>query len=348
MFFDKGKRRQVYIAITSLGLMAFLWFSGLLLFSESKEEKPRRVAVLMSGESRRERLVGLQQGLTELGFRDGRSIVYQVASAGENRQQLAELAGELVQTEPEVLVVLGGLEADAAQHAIERRHKGSDGTIRVVFAGVASAAARGLYQHPQQSNQITGVENLDAELSGKRLEYFKYLLPSLKKIGIVYEPGIIPSEQGLRFAQEAAALLGLDVITYPVRSSDDLLALETTVLPGACDGLLLMPSFIIESGVETFYRFAIHKKIPVFGLRVKDASAHYFASFGPNVYHQGRQAARLVAKVLKQSTPENIPVETPDRVELVINLHMARQLGLTLTPEQLHYADQVVGRTAND
>ncbi|SDF80318.1 ABC transporter substrate-binding protein [Sporolituus thermophilus] len=338
------KKKYIYIIMAILGLVFLACFALTALFSDRTEEKPRRVAVLMSGESRRGKLLGLQQGLAELGFMEGNHIVYQIVSAGENRLRLAELAWDLVRAEPDVVVALGGLEVDAAQQAVERRYKETGRTVGVVFAGVASATSRGLYQNPQQPRYITGVENLDAELSGKRLEYFKHLVPSLKKVGVVYEPGIVPSEQGVKFAQEAAQLLGVEVVKYPVRSPYDLLALETTLLPDACDGLLLMPSFMIESGGEVLYRLSLVKKIPVFGLRVKDASTYYFASFGPHVYHQGRQAARLVAKMLKQSSAEDIPVETPDRVELVINVDIARRIGVKLTPAQLHYADQLVGK----
>jgi putative ABC transport system substrate-binding protein len=337
-----------YLAITILTILFFGLLFGAILFPPEQGEKPRRVAVLMSGESRRERLLGLHYGLEELGFTEGKNVVYQVVSAGEKRQKLQALAWEIVKSEPDVLVALGGLEADAAQQAVERKQRETGRSVPVVFAGVASAAARGLYQNPQKPNQITGVENLDAELAGKRLEHFKRLVPGLKRVGVVYEPGIIPSEQGLAFAREDAPLLGLEVINYPVRSGEDVQALETTVLPGACDGLLLMPSFIIESGVKSFYRLSADKKIPVMGLRIKNASVYYFSSFGPNVFRQGQQAARLVAKILRETPLKDIPVETPDQVELVINLDIARGMGLILTPEQLQYADQLVGGTGDD
>lgn len=347
-FLGNVMNKWIFLAMLILIALFFSFPANTTLFPVEKMEKSSRVSVLMSGESRRERFVGLRHGLEGLGFTEGKNVVYQVASAGENRQKLKFLAREIVEAEPDVIVVLGGLEAEAVQQILERRQKEAGRSVPVVFAGVASSAARGLYKNPQQPYQITGVENLDAELSGKRLEHFKRLIPGLTKVGVVYEPGIIPSEQGVVFAQQAAPLLGIEVVKYPVRSSEDVQALETTILPGACDGLMLMPSFIIESGVKTFYRLSADKKIPVMGLRVKDASDYYFASFGPNVYQQGRQAARLVAKILNKSPLEGIPVETPDQVELVINLRIAKRMGLTMTPEQLHYADQLAGRNADD
>ena len=338
-------RQQLYLLITVL-LSTLLIFGVVApLFSQEKPDKPVTVSVLMSGESRRERLAGLQHGLEELGFHEGKQIKFHVVSAGENRQRLGVLAQELVKSNSAVIVVLGGLEADAVQQAELAWQQKTGQSIPVVLAGVASVIARGL-QYNNRQPQLTGVENLDAELTGKRLEYVTLLLPQAKRVGIVYEPGIIPSEQGLLIAQQVAPHLGLEILEFPVRSGDDLLALETLLSPSSCDGLLLMPSFIIESAVKTFYRLSVHHKIPVFGLRVTDASANYFASFGPNVYHQGRQAARLVAKILKHTPVDQIPIETPDRVELVINLDIARQTDIPLTPEQLHYADHLAGRGA--
>lgn len=343
--FSGNSIRLRYILLAAGFPILFLAITTIIFSIDEAKNEPQKIAVLMSGESRRERLTGLQHGLSELGFYDGQQILYLIASAGENRQKLPALAKELIQTKPAAIVALGGLEADAALQAQIEAYKETSHMTPVIFAGVASAAARGLYQNTLPPGQITGIENLEAELSGKRLEYFQKLIPGLKRVGVVYEPGIIPSEQGLRIAQETARLLGLEILVYPIRSSDDIAALETTLQPGACDGLLLMPSFLIESGGENFLHLSLNKKLPVFGLRVQDASANYFASFGPNVYHQGRQTARLAAKILNQAPLSDIPVEVPDRVELVINVEIASQIGLVLTPAQLQYADQLAGRS---
>lgn len=336
----KEEKKQLFVIALSLSLFVIILLLAVLIEPVEKKS-PDNIAILLSGESRRERLTGLKHGLEELGFREHVNVEYDVRSADENRQRLAFLAEKIVQSEPKLIVVLGGLEAEAVLNA-QQKLPGSNGPTPVVLAGVASAAARGLYTNGHPLDHLTGVENLDAELSGKRLEYFKLLLPHLKRVGVIYEPGIIPSEQGLAIAQQAAPFMGLEILKYPVRSADDLLALETTLQPGACDGLLLMPSFIIESGLDIFYQLSLNHKLPVFGLRVKGASDYYFASFGPDVYHQGRQTSRLVAKILKQGFSEAIPVETPDRVEFVINVQISQQLGIKLTPEQLQYADRLI------
>lgn len=330
---------------TIFGLvMLVVLVAGVLLFIPEDLVKPRRIGILISGESRLDKVIGLQDGLRDLGYQEGRNINYTILSAEEDRSRLIHLARQLAAGHPEVIAAPGGLEADAALQVVAESVRKGDRPIPVVFVGVASTEARGLvrsFQNP--AGTATGVDNYDAQLSGKRLQYFVRMFPQIKRIGLVYEPGIIPSEVGVNEALTAAKQLGIETIPVPICSIEHVSTLLDTLRTEKVDGLLLMPSFIIESALEEFRTVSIEGHLPVMGLRVRGADQFYTASFGTTAYQQGRQASRLVNKLLSGQNPGTIPVEVPDRLEVVVNPHLVKQAGLAMSPKQLRFADLVVG-----
>lgn len=290
------------------------------------------VAVLLSDDVRQPKVEGLRAGLADLGYRDGENVRITVVSAKGNRKDLPAAAAELLRLKPAVAVAAGSIEALALQAAGQSQ-------VPIVMMGLASSVESGLVastRHP--GGNITGVDNGHAELAAKRLELLTTLLPQTKRVIALYDPLVVPSRHGLRVAQDAGVRLGLTLIPVAVASRQELLVQLAALQPKAADAILLLSTGIIEASGREIHEASLRTGIPVMGVNENDVDAGVFAAYGSSYQTQGRQAARFVAKLLQGQKAGDLPVETPDSPELVVNLAIARRLGLHPSPVGLAFA----------
>jgi putative ABC transport system substrate-binding protein len=224
--------------------------------------------------------------------------------------------------------------ATAAQMAANR--------IPIVFAGGGDPVGQGLVQSfARPGGNITGVTNQDLELAPKRLEVFREIVPGLKRVLFPYDPTEAFSLEEAKVYRDAARRLGMVLVEKPVRSQEEAQATLGQIRKGEVDGILgprslssNIPGFVLEATSER----AIPTMFPdTWYVEHKGG----LASYGPDFYASGRQAARLVDKILKGASPARIPVEVNTKLEFAINLKVARTLGLTIPPEVLFRADRV-------
>ncbi|BDG61073.1 ABC transporter substrate-binding protein [Caldinitratiruptor microaerophilus] len=293
---------------------------------------PPRVGVLLASPGRRAKVEGLSAGLAALGLQ----VRMDVREVGGDRSRLPVAARELVLAGPDVLVAGGNIEAKALV-AVTR-------TIPIVVAGTATPRAAGVVADERRpGGNLTGVDNFHAELTPKRLELFQKLLPGLRRVLLLYDPRVEPSREGLRLAQEVAPRLGLELVARPVAGAGDLERALGGISRAAFDGIVVLPGFVLEEAAPALAAASLASGVPAMGLYPEEAQAGLLASYGVPFEEQGRQAARLVAKVLLGEDPGSIPVETPDRPLFVVNRDVARALGLELSPTGLAFAVPVEG-----
>ncbi|MDH3601151.1 MAG: ABC transporter substrate-binding protein, partial [Candidatus Tectomicrobia bacterium] len=188
----------------------------------------------------------------------------------------------------------------------------------------------------------TGVANLDTELGPKRLEVFQQVVPGLKRVLFLYDAADVSSREAARVYREAARHLGMVWVERAVRTKEEVQTALLHVRPNEVDGILAprccalnIPGLVLEVATQH-------------GIPTMFNSASFWmehgalASYGPNFRESGRQAARLVDKILKGADPAKIPVEANSNIEFVINLKTAKTLGLTIAPEVLYQADRIV------
>jgi putative ABC transport system substrate-binding protein len=189
---------------------------------------------------------------------------------------------------------------------------------------------------------ITGVVNLEVDLGPKRLEMFRDLVPGLHRILFPYDPTDASSVAAVRGYREAARSLGLVLVEQTVQTQAEAQAILTQVRKDEVDGILQpphiawnIPGFIVETarqqGIPTMFDDVFWAE-----------QGGGLASYGPDTYASGQQAARLVDKILKGTKPAELPVETNSKIEFVINLKVAKALGLTIAPVVLYQADRLV------
>jgi len=289
----------------------------------AERAQPFRIGALTHSWGPTPAIVGLRDGLLALGYRENEQFVLGVRFTQGDLAALPTAARELVQYGVELIFA-------------------SD--IPIVLAGLGgNPVGMGLIQSfAKPGGNITGVVNLDVDLGPKRLEVFRDLIPGLHRVLFPYDPTDASSVAAVQGYREAARRLGLVLVEQVVQSQAEAQATLAQVRKGEVDGILGPPhvawniqGFILETaaqqGIPTMFVDAFY---------VEQSGG--LASYGPDAYASGKQAARLVDKILKGTKPAELPVETNSKVEFVINLKAAKALGLTIAPAVLYQADRLV------
>jgi putative ABC transport system substrate-binding protein len=234
----------------------------------------------------------------------------------------------------ELLIVDSDESAQAAKQATTR--------IPIVFISLADPLGLGLIESfAQPGGNNTGVTDLELQLGPKRLQIFQELIPGLKRVLFVYDATGVHGEVAMQAYREAARRLEVELVARAVRSQEAARQVLAQVRKEEVDGILVLPSpalningFILEVTSQ--------KKIPSMFATAFFTERGGLASYGPDFYESGRQAARLVDKILKGTKPADIPVEVNSKIEFVINLEVAKALGLTIAPVVLFQADRII------
>ncbi len=275
---------------------------------------------------------GFKAGLKAVGLEEGRDVTFDIRFTRGNPQETPVVADALVKAGVD-LIFTADEEATPAAKAATR-------TIPIVFAGVGDPVAAGIVTamaHP--GGNITGVSSLATELTPKRLEILKALVPTLRRVWAVYHADDLSARAAARKAQEAARFLKVELVAQPVRTDEELVSKLKALRPG--DGLLCPPTLTMNIP-GLMLDIHLMSRVPAVFFTTFWARAGALVSYGSDFYADGFQAARLVAKIVRGARPQDLPVEGANKIELAINLKTAKALGVTIPREILARADQVI------
>ena len=280
-------------------------------------------------------IVGLRDGLQELGYRENQDFVLGVRFLQGNAAELPEAARALVRRGVDLIVATGGDHATkAAQMATTR--------IPIVFLGGSDPVGAGLVKSfARPGGNITGIADLEFELVPKRMEIFHGLIPGLKRVLLVYDATNAVAVSRLQVHRDAAQRLGLTLVERPVRTEEEARSVISAIRKSDVDGIF-SPRLLSLNIPGVILDIAPKRAIPTMFDDVFFVEQAGLASYAASNYGLGRQAARLVDKILKGARPGDVPVEQPTKFELVINLKTAKALGLTIPPSVLLRADEVI------
>lgn len=274
---------------------------------------------------------GFRDGLKEFGYVEGKSVVFEVRAAQGDLTNLPKLAAELVEQKPDLVFCV----SDACSREIIG--------IPVVFTQVSDPVRLGLVQSiARPGGNITGIANLRAELSAKRLELFKEIVPSLRRVLLTYDPRKTEEREALTSAKSEASRLKLILIEHSITDPLEIEPALAKLTGGGQDGILIVQSGTNLNIPGRSLQVANSNKIPTMYPASFWSQVGGLASYGPDQYFQGRQAARLAHRILTGTHPRQLPVELPDRIELVINLKAAKHLGLQIPGAVLFRVDRVI------
>ena len=278
-------------------------------------------------------LDALRKGLRELGYVEGRNLIIEYRSADGRAERFPELASELVRLKADLIVTRGTPAARAA--------KGATATIPVVMATMGDPRAM-VASFARPGGNITGVTTFSTELTAKRIELLKELVPNLSRVALLHNMGNPAAPPEWEETKTAARSLGLQAELLDVRSEGDLgRAFERAVrqrvnalLIGA-DGLTQLHQQMI---VDLVARNRLAASYPAREFVEAGGLIAYAVNY-PDLYFR---FASFVDRIFKGAKPAELPVEQPTKFELAINLKTARALGLTIPQSLLVRADEVI------
>jgi putative ABC transport system substrate-binding protein len=278
------------------------------------------------------------QGLRDLGYVEGRNVVIEYRSAEGKLERYPALVAELLGLKVDVIFVPGTPAALAAKQATR--------TVPIVFVAATDPVADGLVTSlARPGGNVTGLSSLAPELVGKRLELLKQAVPGVSRVAVLWQPGAVPElteKDVLKAADVAARALGVRPQFVEARGPADFDRAFSDMTRARAGALTVMgtPMFFTER--RRLVELAAKNRLPVaYGSR-DYVDAGGLMAYGPNVADLLRRAASYVDKILKGAKPGDLPVEQPTKFELVINLKVAKVLGLTIPQSVLAQADQVI------
>jgi putative ABC transport system substrate-binding protein len=321
--------RRAFISGVTLGVLA------VPLAAEAQPAKGARIGVLSTGNPRSADIYqALEQRLRELGYVEGQNLAIEFRNAEGRTERLPGIASELARLNLDVILV-------ATEHGTRAL---TEATARIpivlvsvnfdpVKLGFVSSLA-----NPRTN--ITGVVFLHRELTAKRLELFREMLPAIKRVAVLGEP--TASEQ-LSAVEIANRSIGFTLQSLDVRNpSYDFEGAFRVAVRSRAEALLVLTTPVIFRERVKVADLALRNRLPTSFAHREHVDAGGLMSYGPNFPDMWRLAASYVDKILKGEKPANLPIAQPTKFELVINLKTAKALGLTIPPSLLQRADQVI------
>jgi putative ABC transport system substrate-binding protein len=276
------------------------------------------------------------QGLREAGFIEGQNLAVEQRWANNQYDRLQEMAADLVRARVSLIVTIGNnLSARAA--------KAATSTIPIVFAMGADPVALGLVaslNHP--GGNITGVTNAIAEVLQKRLQLLHDLVPNARRFGYLVHPDNVSSVATIDPAREAIRALGGTVEVVYARAARDFDAAFAEFAQRHVEAIAIAGDALFGSELERLSRLAAQHAVPVIYGFEDSVRSGGLMSYSANGSDLVRQASLYAGRILKGEKPADLPVVQPTSFTFAINLKTAKALGLTIPPNLLAVADEVI------
>ncbi len=325
-------RRREFIAIIGGASVAWSRFAG-------AQRSIPRIGILWHGADEDEEAIYLgavRQGLADFGYVEGKNIRLENRFPAEMAERFVSLAADLVAAKVDILVAITGPAAVAAQRATA--------AIPIVFVAVPDPVGAKLVSslaHPGAN--ITGLSNFARDLTGKRVELLKQMVPGVSRVALIVNPNDkANAEVFTEEAQRAAERLHLTLQTFAIGSRSDLVPAFHQMQEQQIDGVVVSQNglFFVTRKEMADLAAAVRLPLAVFSKETVEAGA--FASYGPSNYGIFRRTGYFVDKILHGANPAEIPVEQPTKFEFIVNLKTAKALAISVPQSMIVAADEVI------
>jgi putative ABC transport system substrate-binding protein len=281
------------------------------------------------------RVEAFRQGLRDLGYVEGKNIVIEWRFGEGRADRVPALAAELVRLKVDIIITGGGSATRAAKEATS--------TIPIVMAFDSDPVGSGFVASlARPGGNITGLSTLYPEISGKRLELLKEIVPRLSRVAVLgtsTQPG---NAQSLKETELAAGALGAKLQVLDVRDPREIETAFREASKGRAEAVLVLASSVLTSQRKQIVELAVKSRLPAVYGQAEYVEAGGLMTYGVSLTDLFHRAATYVDKILKGTKPADIPVEQPIKFELIINLKAAKQIGLTIPQSVLYRADKVI------
>ena len=330
MILDEGSMKR---KLVSFALAALLLVVGLPV--QAQQQKAYRIGVLLQGGPWYDAVDGLRRGLKELGLEEDKQFVLDIRDAKGDPKAVEEAARNLERDKVKLIYAV-------ATSVVTTAKQVTTDTPMVCVAGTDPVAMGLVESFVKPGGRLTGVYLLVTDLTAKRLEILKEILPKLRGVLTFYSPANEVAKQGASLGREEAKRLGLKFIERHVKSVEELRQALQALKAGEVDAFFYTPDAMVLSQAQLIIDTASAKRLATMFQEQSLVAKGALASYGQSYYEIGRLSAKYVQKVLSGTNPRDLRIETFDDVELVINLKTAKQLGLTIPPNVLARAKRVI------
>jgi ABC-type uncharacterized transport system substrate-binding protein len=327
------RRREFIIRVVGLSVV---------LPSIARAQQSARIAkigVLWHGGSAEEERVYLDiltKAFNDLGYIEGKNVVFLHRFPAEQLERIRSLAGELVVSNVDVIIAITAPGAVALKQITS--------VTPIVFVVVPDPVGSGLVAslaHP--GGNLTGLSFMAPDLNGKRLSLLKEAIPSLSRVGLLHDRSLDPvtTRNNVDSYSKAAKAMGLVLHPIEVPTPEAIDSAFSAAAVDGCEAAVLAGAMLANEGARVGASALAHR-MPTLSVWAEKVPFGLLMSYGQDVVVSLRKAAGYVDKILKGAKPADLPVEQPTRLKLVINLKAAKVLGLTIPPTLLIAADEMI------
>ena len=324
--------KRLGIAAAGIVLLALLF----LTLGAQAQPAPKipRIGIVFIGGRDQPHLASFKQGLRERGYIEGKNIHLEYRYAEGRYDRLPGLAADLAREKVDVIVTTSSISARAVRQATR--------TIPIVMAS-GSPVERGLAESfSKPGGNVTGLSVFALELSGKRLELLKEMVPKMTRVAALWSSSENESVLGFKETQDAAKALSLRIQSVELGDAGEMEKTFAELIKTRVDALLVVLSPLVTLNSRRIVELALKQRLPGMYPTRQFVEEGGLMGYGPLLGDLYRRAATYVDKILKGAKPGDLPIEQPTKFELVINLRTAKQIGLTIPPNVLARADRVI------
>jgi ABC-type uncharacterized transport system substrate-binding protein len=303
--------------------------------AHAQQAKMYRVGVIFQGGPEYVIVDGLKAGLMDLGFEAGKHYLLELRDLKGDRKAAEEAARGLEREKVDLIY--------AVNTSVNIVVKGATTEVPVVFAvGADPVAASLIESFANPGGRLTGVHFLSVDLTAKRLEILKEMLPKLSKVVTFYDSGNEVAKTAAKAGRDAAQQLKVEIVERQVSSVEELRLRLMALKAGDADAYYYTSDAMVTSQAQFINDTARAKKLPTMGYEQSIVAQGALVSYGVSYHDIGRLSAKYVQRVLTGTSPKNLPVESVSRYVMAVNLKTAREIGLTVPQRLLMRADLVI------
>src|SRR5262245_55200260 len=316
----------------------FVWLvTSFLLgpFSAQAQTKVFGVGVIYQGGPYKTVVDGMQDGLRQLGFEDGKNIHFTIRDSKGDLKAVEEAAKVFEKDRVNLIFAVTTSATTVVKNATSQ--------VPIVFAVGSDPVASGFAQSfARPGDRLTGVQYSSTDLTGKRLELLKEMLPKLSRVVTVYNPDNRIAVEAVGLARQAAKQFGVRLVEWRAVSLDELRRQVGELSAKEADAFFYTSDAMVMSHAKLVIDATNSKKLPTMFSEQSLVVMGGLASYGQNFHEVGRLTAKYIQKIMTGAQPRDLKVEIADKFELIINLKTAKQIGLTIPPNVLARADRVI------
>ena len=305
------------------------------IFAQQSTKIPRVGFLLVGGSPDPSRRDAFRQGLRELGYIEEKNIHLEWRFADGKLDRLDELSMELVRRKVDVFVTSGNMAIRAAKRATQ--------TIPIVMALASDPVENGFVESlARPRGNITGLTTLGGQLSGKRVELLKEILPPLSRLLVLGNSAAPGNAQTVQQTADIAKALGVTLVYKDVSTVTDLEPAFKKAPRSRPEAALILPNAVLLLHRKTLVELSARHRLPTMYDAREYVQIGGLMSYATDAADLFKRAAIYVDKILKGAKPGDLPVEQPTKFEFIVNLKAAKQIGLTIPPNVLARADKVI------